>query len=238
MEDLSIQSVSCWLRRDYLAATGEELEEEKLHLLLYFLLQEGLVYERAFLFPCKLIARYPKGIYVYGLSPAEEHPAPLPEGWTEAHAKPIHFLREHYYSTSLRQLIHYTTYHEAWRRSLNRPIHELEEEDMLIDAGWIRHSRFGLKLKIHKEVIPSKPVNEDLESLYKHSSHHREEIARSRQCGCFSCTRLFPAEEITDYVDGGQTALCPYCGTDAVIGDACGTPLSEELMKAMKRKYF
>lgn len=77
-----------------------------------------------------------------------------------------------------------------------------------------------------------------MEKIYRHSSYHRAEIEASRQCGCFCCRTIFAASEVADYVDGGQTALCPNCDTDAVIGDASGIAITPELLDEMNRRYF
>jgi hypothetical protein len=36
-------------------------------------------------------------------------------------------------------------------------------------------------------------------------------------CGCFCCLQTFPAAEVVDWIDDGETPLCPYCGIDAVL---------------------
>jgi hypothetical protein len=36
----------------------------------------------------------------------------------------------------------------------------------------------------------------------------------------------------------GQTALCPKCGIDSVLGDACGYPLTEDLLSRMHQYWF
>lgn len=55
---------------------------------------------------------------------------------------------------------------------------------------------------------------------------HRAEVLASRECGCFYCLATFPPSQVKLWTDGsrrgGQTALCPRCGVDAVIGDASG----------------
>ena len=71
-----------------------------------------------------------------------------------------------------------------------------------------------------------------------HSARHRDEIERSQQCGCFNCCLVFDAKEIVDYIDGGETALCPHCGTDSVIGDASGIALTPQFLQAMSRRWF
>jgi PDZ domain-containing protein len=82
----------------------------------------------------------------------------------------------------------------------------------------------------------------ELETAHLHSSRHRGEILESAACGCFYCRRIFPPEEIADWVDEeggiGQTALCPYCGIDSVIGSASGDPITKEFLTAMRRRWF
>lgn len=36
-------------------------------------------------------------------------------------------------------------------------------------------------------------------------------------CGCFHCLRVYDAAEVIDWIDDGETPLCPYCGVDAVM---------------------
>ena len=78
-----------------------------------------------------------------------------------------------------------------------------------------------------------------LEQAHKASFRNREQIERSKQCGCFFCCRIFPASEVTDYVSKEKpTALCPYCYTDSVLGDASGYPITKEFMKEMNKRWF
>ena len=50
-----------------------------------------------------------------------------------------------------------------------------------------------------------------LEQAHKASIRNREQIERSKQCGCFFCSRILPASEVTDYASREEpTALCPY----------------------------
>lgn len=54
------------------------------------------------------------------------------------------------------------------------------------------------------------------------SSGHRKHILRSVICGCYYCLETFPSDKIVEWVDEddseeGQTAICPFCGIDAVI---------------------
>jgi hypothetical protein len=83
----------------------------------------------------------------------------------------------------------------------------------------------------------------DIILAHRHSSQHRAEIVRSELCGCFSCLARFRAEEIAEWVDEsrpgeGQTALCPHCGIDSVLGTAAGYSLSTAFLSQMKAYWF
>ena len=88
----------------------------------------------------------------------------------------------------------------------------------------------------------------DFESIHRYSDHHRELLARSDRAGCFYCRRFFDPKEIQDWIDGpqvdtgettdGVTALCPYCGIDAVLPSAAPIRLDEDLLAEMARYWF
>lgn len=80
-------------------------------------------------------------------------------------------------------------------------------------------------------------MNNGFEAL-KHSMRNRGEIERSKRCGCYSCTAVFDASEICEWVDGGLTAICPHCGIDAVIGDASGITIDRRTLKMINKRYF
>lgn len=82
-----------------------------------------------------------------------------------------------------------------------------------------------------------------LRAAQKHCSVHRAEVLASGVCGCFHCLELFAPSSIVKWadVDGegiGQTALCPRCGVDAVIGDRAGVPLDKKFLKRLHGECF
>lgn len=81
------------------------------------------------------------------------------------------------------------------------------------------------------------PPTDDPFLARRFSSHHREALQRSTGCGCFFCLALFLPEQIEDWWDDGQTAVCPQCGTDSVVGDA-DVALTPALLAEMKRQWF
>jgi hypothetical protein len=78
----------------------------------------------------------------------------------------------------------------------------------------------------------------DLTSAYAHAVRHRVEVLRSDICGCFYCLETFDTSTIRNWIDTGQTALCPRCGIDAVIGSASGFDLTPEFLGGMQRRWF
>ena len=80
--------------------------------------------------------------------------------------------------------------------------------------------------------------NPDHIEAHRHSIRHREEILASALCGCFYCCKIFPPSEIETWVDDEQTAICPYCPVDSVIGSASGYPITVEFLQRMKAHWF
>ena len=82
-----------------------------------------------------------------------------------------------------------------------------------------------------------------LEKARQASSLHRDELAKSKLAGCFYCCEIYPPSEIEDWIEGdmggkGDTALCPNCGIDAVIGDHSGYDITKEFLFQMMRCWF
>jgi hypothetical protein len=77
-------------------------------------------------------------------------------------------------------------------------------------------------------------VTEDHVSAHVWSSYHRSALARSDVCGCFYCLELFAPSAIEDWTDDGDTALCPKCGIDSVIGSSAGYPIDREFLGKMQ----
>lgn len=44
--------------------------------------------------------------------------------------------------------------------------------------------------------------------------------------------------DVLDDSDIGQTAMCPYCGIDSVIGSASGFPITPEFLMRMRAYWF
>ena len=90
----------------------------------------------------------------------------------------------------------------------------------------------------------------DLLDAYRHTTNNRAEIEDSKLCGCCSCVQIFPPTHIVAW-DGldvsnfddpeslsGGTALCPECGSDAVIGDKSGYAIDADFLGRMNEAWF
>jgi len=80
--------------------------------------------------------------------------------------------------------------------------------------------------------------DQDAYVAHKYSSHHKNQILASKQCGCFYCLSIYPPSEIQSWVETEETALCPHCGIDSVIGDLSGHPISSDFLERMHRMWF
>lgn len=81
-------------------------------------------------------------------------------------------------------------------------------------------------------------TEQQLLDAHKHTMDNRHEIERSMECACFDCGEIYNASEVTEWTDNGNTALCPHCGIDCVLGDASGIALTSEFPNAMYQHWF
>ncbi|MDJ0447905.1 cytoplasmic protein [Methylocystis sp. JR02] len=79
----------------------------------------------------------------------------------------------------------------------------------------------------------------DIIAAHVHSSRHAAELHHSAKCGCYHCLAVFSPSEIADWIDDGETALCPRCGIDSVVGENSGFPIADsDFLAAMKARWF
>jgi len=80
---------------------------------------------------------------------------------------------------------------------------------------------------------------ETLVKAHHHCANHRRELEASAICGCFFCHATFEVTDIREWVDAANTAVCPACGVDSVLGVASGYPVAEPaFLAAMHRRWF
>lgn len=80
----------------------------------------------------------------------------------------------------------------------------------------------------------------EMELLHGRGFRNRAEVTRSTECACFYCRERFPPGNVREWADKGETAMCPRCGIDSVIGDG-GTPegrVSDDVVAQMRTRWF
>ncbi|MGI9426723.1 MAG: cytoplasmic protein [Hyphomicrobiaceae bacterium] len=92
------------------------------------------------------------------------------------------------------------------------------------------------------------PDDHWLRVAHDKSIYHRREIEASLRCGCFYCEKIFRPADIKDWTDtecseipgdtAKQTALCPHCGIDSVIGDRSGFEITAQFLRDMNKAWF
>ena len=67
-------------------------------------------------------------------------------------------------------------------------------------------------------------------------------VSRAEEIGFeaapITTARGFESSTIRNWIDKGQTALCPRCGMDFVIGSYSGYEMTDEFLGAMRVRWF
>lgn len=88
-------------------------------------------------------------------------------------------------------------------------------------------------------MIPTNTTNAaQCIAAHQHASRHRAEIEASTRCACFFCFRKFASTDIKTWIDANQTALCPGCGVDSVLGGASNQRLDDGFLRGMHTHFF
>ena len=103
--------------------------------------------------------------------------------------------------------------------------HRGEKARALAVAEYMKSQQIGL------DAIP-----EPYYSLHALNFQHRQQLAHVGRAGCFYCLQFFDAVEVTEWIDAGQTALCPRCRIDAVL--PATEEVTAETLQEMKKHWF
>jgi hypothetical protein len=77
--------------------------------------------------------------------------------------------------------------------------------------------------------------------LHRHTRANRMELEASEVCGCLECERIYFPSEIVRWLEdesGNETAVCPHCGVDAVVGSASGIPIMPGVLRRAHARWF
>ena len=90
----------------------------------------------------------------------------------------------------------------------------------------------------------------ELLAAYRYLSNNWTQIESSKVCGCCNCQQIFAADEIVAWTGldiqnmhdpqavSAQTAMCPRCGSEAVLGDRSGLPITGQFLARMNEAWF
>ncbi|MBI3369613.1 MAG: cytoplasmic protein [Burkholderiales bacterium] len=90
----------------------------------------------------------------------------------------------------------------------------------------------------------------DLLAAHQHINNNRAEVEASKVCGCFHCVRIFPPSDIVAWTGldlnnfedpeaaNAETALCPRCGSESVIGDKSGYEINAQFLSRMQEAWY
>jgi len=79
----------------------------------------------------------------------------------------------------------------------------------------------------------------DIKNAWLYGTFHKDELLNDKACGCFYCLKIYSPKDIIEWCDeDGDTALCPHCGIDSVIGESSGYPITREFLQEMHNCYF
>lgn len=68
----------------------------------------------------------------------------------------------------------------------------------------------------------------------KLSKNNRMAVQEASFVGCYYCLSVYAAYMVEDFVDDGQTAICPHCYVDAVLPG----PVTKEELQLANYKWF
>ena len=74
---------------------------------------------------------------------------------------------------------------------------------------------------------------------HRYSINNKPMLLRDKKCGCFYCLSVFDPSEIDEWIqDTDETAVCPHCGIDSVIGESSGYPITKAFLSQMQQYWF
>ena len=77
-----------------------------------------------------------------------------------------------------------------------------------------------------------------LAQLHRSSFRNRCRLQAAGRIACFGCLGEFEAKQVREYVDAGETALCPDCGLDTLIAVHGADAADTALLRALNERYL
>ncbi len=77
-----------------------------------------------------------------------------------------------------------------------------------------------------------------IKEAHKLITTNKQLLAESQMAGCYYCLEIYPAKEVEEFLEVENTALCPKCGIDCVLGDKIDFPLNKEVLQELHNFWF
>jgi hypothetical protein len=79
---------------------------------------------------------------------------------------------------------------------------------------------------------------EKIKAAIKFATTNKKALEISEKAGCYYCLKIYPANEVTDFLEVEDTALCPHCGIDSVLPGKSPYELTSETLKELNKFWF
>lgn len=77
-----------------------------------------------------------------------------------------------------------------------------------------------------------------LQKLHTYATANKELVETAENCYCFRCRKVTESRKIKRYAEDGKTALCPHCGTAALLPDSIEEVLDQQTVSLMYEYWF
>ena len=94
------------------------------------------------------------------------------------------------------------------------------------------------KYKSKRNYAYSYEKESQFKKLHAYSSYNKDLIKTADKCYCFYCKSIIAKDDIKNYADNGQTALCPKCEIDAIIPDSIEDTVDQQIISEMNEYWF
>ena len=98
--------------------------------------------------------------------------------------------------------------------------------------------KFYIQTIIKANTMTNETDETDKIAQHRHAMHNKKELLNSLICGCFYCLKIYKPTSIKKWVDNDNTAICPYCGIDSVIGNHSQLPITDSFLEQMHKDWF
>lgn len=121
---------------------------------------------------------------------------------------------------------------ETLELRLPLPPLDVKQEAGRLDHPQYRHAILLYGRLAHPDSGPR------LHEACEYAQGNRSALKKSLKAACYYCQMQFKAESVCEFTDHGKTALCPYCGTDAVLAADSGFDLDRAGLQALNAYWF